>query len=181
MKPAGTCCLYDGSHIIWLLQSRNAAFRSKLTIFVLYNLETWWMTLTNNRAPPLHHFKLCASFNSRQWIQTRVTVRKRPNWGKICFDLCDLDLWPQTLTFCMNITFVNGNYSWKFYDTMTGTLWKWCHKGMSISVNKPTTRYKSGWVSLVSSSCLYKTQPERALVQVCHTRTEVFSELFGRS
>ena len=85
MKPAGTCCLYDGSHIIWLLQSWNAEFHSKLTIFVLYNLETWWMTLTNNRAPPLHHFKLCASFNSRQWIQTRVTVRKRPNWGKICF------------------------------------------------------------------------------------------------
>ena len=40
----------------------------------------------------------------------------------------------------------------------------------SLSMNKPTTWCKSGWVSLVSSSCLYKTQPERALAQVCHTK-----------
>ena len=31
----------------------------------------------------------------------------------------------------------------------------------SFSMNKPTTWCKSGRVSLVSSSCLYKTQPER--------------------
>ena len=29
--------------------------------------------------------------------------------GPIGFCLCDLDLWPLTLTFCMDITFVNGN------------------------------------------------------------------------
>ena len=45
----------------------------------------------------------------------------------------------------------------------------------SLSMNKPTTWCKSGRVSLVSSSCLYKTQPERALAQVCHTRIDALS------
>ena len=115
---------------------------------------------------------LGASFHSHWWIQTRVTVRKRPIWvktndflamwpwnftddlekqqgtsskwhqalciisllyvnsnwsyapvtAKLGFDLCDRDLSPLTLTFCMDVTFVNGNNSWEFYDdTMTGT------------------------------------------------------------
>ena len=41
------------------------------------DLEIWWMTLKNNRAPLLCWFKLCASFHSHRWIQTKVTVRKR--------------------------------------------------------------------------------------------------------
>ena len=45
----------------------------------------------------------------------------------------------------------------------------------SFSMNKPTTWCKSGRVSLVSSNCLYKTQPERALAQVCHTRIDALS------
>ena len=45
----------------------------------------------------------------------------------------------------------------------------------SFSMNKPTTWCKSGRVSLVSSSCLYKTQPERVLAQVCHTRIDALS------
>ena len=37
-------------------------------------------------------------------------------------DICDLDLWPLTLTFCMDLTLVIGNNSWKFHDdTMMGT------------------------------------------------------------
>ena len=72
------------------------------------------MTSRNNQAPLLCHCKLCASFHGHLWIQTGVTVRKHPNWGKICFDLCDLDLWPLTLTFGMDITFVNVNNSWNF-------------------------------------------------------------------
>ena len=44
--------------------------------FVSYYIKIWWMTLKNNRAPLLC-FKLCASFHSHQWIQARVTVRKR--------------------------------------------------------------------------------------------------------
>ena len=72
--------------------------------------------LKHNRAPLLCHIKLCASFHSHQGIQTRVTVRKHPNWGKICFDLYDLDLWPLTLTFHIKIIFLNGNNSRKFHN-----------------------------------------------------------------
>ena len=32
------------------------------------DLEIWWMTLKNNRAPLLCCFKLCASFHSHRWI-----------------------------------------------------------------------------------------------------------------
>ena len=184
------------------------------------------MTLKNNRASLLCYFKLCASFRSHWWIQTGVTVRKRPIWvqiddfysrvtlqfdvwpwktighlfyatssfvhhfvaigefklelqsgnaqfgsnskilramwpwnltddlekqqgtcsmllqalciisssyvnsnwsygletAKLGFDLCDLDLWPLTLIFCMDVTSVIGNNSWQFHDdTMMGT------------------------------------------------------------
>ena len=41
------------------------------------------MTLKNNRAPLLYCIKLCASFQIHQWIQIRVTVRKRSIWVKI--------------------------------------------------------------------------------------------------
>ena len=44
------------------------------------DLETWRMTLKNNRASLQCYFKLCASFCSHWWIQTGVTVRKRPIW-----------------------------------------------------------------------------------------------------
>ena len=47
------------------------------------DLEIWWMTPKNNRAPLLCYFKLFASFRSHWWIQTRVTVRKRLIWVKI--------------------------------------------------------------------------------------------------
>ena len=46
------------------------------------DLAIWRMTLKNNRAPLLCYFKLCASFCSHWWIQTGVTVRKRPIWVK---------------------------------------------------------------------------------------------------
>ena len=76
----------------------------------------------NNRTPLVCHFKLCASFCSHLRIQTGLIVWKHPNWDKICFDICDLG--PLTLTFCMDITFDNGNNSWKFHDNMmTQTLW----------------------------------------------------------
>ena len=51
--------------------------------FVPCDLEIWWMTLRNNRAPLPYCFKLCASFHSHQWIQTKVTVRKCPICVKI--------------------------------------------------------------------------------------------------
>ena len=46
------------------------------------DLEIWWMTPKNNRAPLLCYFKLFALFRSHWWIQTGVTVRKRLIWVK---------------------------------------------------------------------------------------------------
>ena len=66
---------------------------------VLCDLEIRWRTLKNNRAPLLCYLKLCASFGSHWWIQTGVAVRNTKIEGKICFDLCDPDLWPLTLAF----------------------------------------------------------------------------------
>ena len=47
------------------------------------DLEIWWMTLKNNRAPLLCFFKLYAWFRSHRWIQAGVIVWKRPIWVKI--------------------------------------------------------------------------------------------------
>ena len=56
------------------LQSGNSQFGSKLVIFVPCDLEIWWITLENNRAPLQYYIKLCASFQSHGWIQSGVTV-----------------------------------------------------------------------------------------------------------
>ena len=64
------------------------------------DLEIWRMTLKNNRSSLLCYFKLCASFRSHWWIQSGVTVRKRPIWVK--FDdfqshlTLKFDGWPWT-------------------------------------------------------------------------------------
>ena len=95
-------------------QSGNAQFGSKSTIFEPCDLEIWWMTLTNKRAPFLSNIKLYPSFHHHMWTRTGA--------HKLGHDLCDLDLWPMTLTFCMDISSVIGNSSWKFRDdTMIGT------------------------------------------------------------
>ena len=67
--------------------------------FVPCDLVIWWMTLENKRASPLCCFKLCATFHCHRWIQTGVTVRKRPIWVKIddFFEPCDLAIWLMTL------------------------------------------------------------------------------------
>ena len=64
-------------HFITLNSGQNRRF------FVLCDLEIWWMTLENNRAPLLYYIKLCASFQIHRWIQIWVTVRKRSIQVKI--------------------------------------------------------------------------------------------------
>ena len=62
------------------------------------DLAIWRMTFKNNRAPLLCYFKLCATFRGHWWIETGVTVRKRPIWVK--FDdfysrvTLQFDVWP---------------------------------------------------------------------------------------
>ena len=71
----------------------------------------------------VHNFVAICEFKNE------VSVRKSQNLGRICFELFDLDLSPLTLTFCMDIPFVNDNYSWKFHDDMMrGTFWKRCDR-----------------------------------------------------
>ena len=57
------------------------------------DLEIWWMTLKNNRAPLLSIIKLYASSHHHMWIQTGVTVRKRLSWVVTSVTLT-FDLWP---------------------------------------------------------------------------------------
>ena len=44
--------------------------------FYLCDLEIWWMTLENNKAPLLCFFQLHTSFQCQWWIQTGVTIWK---------------------------------------------------------------------------------------------------------
>ena len=62
------------------------------------DLEIWWMTLKNNRAPLLYYIKLCVSFQIYRCIQTVGTDRKRSIRVKIgnflsCVTL-KFDGWP---------------------------------------------------------------------------------------
>ena len=54
----------------------------------------------NNKAHLLYYIKLCVSFLIHQWIQTGVTVQKRPIWVKLDdFFSCgtfQFDVWPWT-------------------------------------------------------------------------------------
>ena len=50
--------------------------------------------------------------SSPLWIKTSYGMEM----AKLGFDLCDLDLWPLTQAFCMDVTSVSGNNSWKFHD-----------------------------------------------------------------
>ena len=75
-------------------QSGNAQFHSKSAIFFPCDLEISRMTLKNNRAPLLCHFKIWASFHSHLWIPTGVTVRKIPILGQNQYFLA---LWPWNL------------------------------------------------------------------------------------
>ena len=58
----------------------------------------------------VYHFIIICGF--------KMVMSYGPEMAKLGFDLCDLDLWPLTLTFCMDITPVIGNNPWKIYDDM---------------------------------------------------------------
>ena len=108
------------------LQSGNAQFGSKSTNF----RAVWpWKLMDDlkkqKETSPKQHQALCivsSSYVNSTWSYS-------PGTDQLGYDLCDLDLWPMTLTFCMKNPFVIGNNSWKFCDdTITGTLWKRCDR-----------------------------------------------------
>ena len=101
------------------LQSGNAQFGSKWTIPLAVrpwnltdDLEKQWDT------SPKHHQALC--FISSSCVNSNCSYG--PETATLGFDLCDLDLWSLTLTFCMDIPYVIGDNPWKLYDdTIMGT------------------------------------------------------------
>ena len=71
---------------------------SNRRFFSQHDLEIWWMTSKNNRAPLLYYIKICASFQNHWWIQTGITVRKRSIrvkisdfWSRVTLKF---DIWP---------------------------------------------------------------------------------------
>ena len=73
-------------------------------------LKAGWSQLKNG-ALILCYFKLCASFRTHWWIQTGVTVQKRPIWVKIDH-------------FLSRVTFRLDEWPWKtighlFYNTLS--------------------------------------------------------------
>ena len=75
-----------------------------------------------------------------------------PDTAKWGHDLCDLDLWPLTFTFCMDITFVTGNNSGKFQDNMMrGTLSKRCDRQTDGQTDRRTDGNKCSLSCLVAA------------------------------
>ena len=92
------------------------------------DLEIWWMTLKNNRAPLLCYFKLCSSFRSHWRIQTGVIVRKRPIWVKFDFFTSvtltfDLGPWSFAWTSCLSMVTTPENFM---------MIWWWEHNEKGV-------------------------------------------------
>ena len=93
-------------------QSQIISFSVRMTL----KFDGWpWKTigyLFYATSSCVHHFMAIGRF--------KLELHSRNAQIGVKFVLtCYLDLWP--LTFCMDLTPANGNYSWKFYyDTMTG-------------------------------------------------------------
>ena len=76
-----------GNKLRWNLNKNIFVKQGKSEGFDSCNHLIFWiviqMTLENNRAPLLCYFKLCVSLHTHWWIQTGVTVWKRPIQVKI--------------------------------------------------------------------------------------------------
>ena len=94
----------------WSCSPGTPISRKKWQMFVPRDLQIWRMAMERNMASLLWHFRLCASFHSH----LRIMVRKCSNRGQICCHLFQPDLWPLTLTICMDITSVIAYYVWNF-------------------------------------------------------------------
>ena len=76
-----------------------------------------------------------------------------PETATLGFDLCDLDLWPLTLIFCMDIIFVIGNNSWKFHDDAMVGIWsKGCDRQTDRRTDGQTDRRTEPFIELLGRS-----------------------------
>ena len=79
-------CFYNKANLRDLIAATGLVYLFKIGFKAFlgpFDLEILWKTSKNNRAPPPYYVKLCASFQSHQWIQTGVAVRKFSIWVKI--------------------------------------------------------------------------------------------------
>ena len=83
-KQYGTCSML--CEALWIISkpavNSNWSYSPEMLnpayFFAQCELEIWWMTLNNNRAPLLCYFNLCVWSHSHWSIQTGVTVWKCP-------------------------------------------------------------------------------------------------------
>ena len=93
---------------------RKCSIRIKIgDFFVSRDLEIWWMTLKNNRAPLLYYIKLCTAFQSHwhiysNWSYSPETLNSGQNW--LSRVTLKIDIWPWKTTgylFCTTSSFVH--------------------------------------------------------------------------
>ena len=104
------------------LQSGNAQYGSNSTIIfsrVTLKFDGWpWITIG-------HLFQATSSCVHHSIIICEFKLELQSGNGYVGF----WPLWPLTLTFSMDLTFVIGDNSRKFHDdTMMGTQWKRCDR-----------------------------------------------------
>ena len=105
------------------------------------DLEIWRMTLKNNRTPLLCCFKLCASFHSHRWIQTKITVRKRSIRVKI-----------DDLLSCVTLKF--DGWPWKTIGHLFYVASSFTHHFIAIGVFK--LKLQSGKAQFGSNATLFR-------------------------
>ena len=72
-------------------------------LFYPCDLEIWWITLTNNRAPFLCYLNLYACIISSPYVKSNWAYG--PEMANLGFDFGNLDFWLLTLNFCIDINF----------------------------------------------------------------------------
>ena len=116
-KPCASFCNHWWSQTGVTVQKRRIwvkidDFFSRVTL----KFDGWFRKIVGHLSSAtssfMHHFIIIVNSN---WSYS-------PETDKLGYDLCDLNLWPMTLTFCTDITSVIGNNPWKFRDdTVTET------------------------------------------------------------
>ena len=90
-------CIISSSYVNsnWSDSPETPNLNQNRRFFKPCDLAIWCMTLENNSSPLLCYLKLCVSFHNHWWIQTGVTVRKRPIWVESTIFRA---VWPWNLT-----------------------------------------------------------------------------------
>ena len=142
--------------VMMFVRSNSPEAPNSAPILVPCDHEIWWISLKNNKAPLLSHSKPCASFHRHMWIPTGVTV-----W-KLGFDLCHIDHWPLTLSFCMVIilSMVITPENFMMIHTMRGILSKRCdgqrdgRKGgrTDWTIHRAAWSQLKSWIKMMSSA-----------------------------